>query len=368
MGYIGQSIERLHQGSRKRREIGMSYKCECGLELPTQAMLSLHQERYCPNKTEATQATATEKVEVEFAPVMVGRLSVPVPDPFYEVDDEVQEEIDRIVELVKSQPENLDISGPKGSGKTALALQIAAQRGSPVYVANAYTQRSSDEWFGQERVSPETGTYYEQSLFVEAVEQGGVTVVINDLALMQNKAVQNGLNDLLDYRLREAWVEQLAHTLGRPVRVAPGTLFIATRNEGSEYTGNVKLSANILDRFPNRIFMGYPPTHVQVQVLVNKTGVNATDAGRLAYFADSLRQLDEPVEVSMRGLLQAATKLRMGAHIRDAVFFTIISGLPIDLMTKALSSLEAIYTADEKSQVSRREPSWRSWKARHGGA
>jgi len=337
------------------------FKCDaCGLDdLPTQKMLDLHKERYC-SALAVKQVAAPPVKETGFQITQrVGRLEVPKSDPDYFIEDEVAAEIDRVIALTEQTPQNLAVIGPKGTGKTALSLEIAARRGSPTYLANAYSQRSSDEWFGREMVNAEVGTYYEPSLFVEAVETEGATVILNDFALMQNKSVQNGLNDLLDDRVREAWIDPLYHATGKPLRVAAGVLFIATWNEGSEYTGNIKLSANILDRFANRIYMPYPPADTQVEVLSRKTGIDAGNAVRLVKFAESLRQTDEPIDISMRGLLQAAKKMVMGAHIRDALYFTVISGLTTDLQTKALAALEGQYTKVEKEQVATRTPQWR---------
>jgi len=317
----------------------------CGRDdLASEAILAMHQ-RFCSGLQKQDDKT-------------VGRLSIPEADPHYLISELVRDQINRVLRLVEKQPENLALIGPKGSGKTALARQIGALRQSPTLIANTYNWRSSDEVFGYETIHPERGLEYTPSLLVEALETPGATVVLNDFALMQNRAIQNGLNDILDYGLRQAWVDQIAHALGRPVRVAERVLIIATWNEGSEYTGNIKLSANIVDRFPNRIYMDYPPTEIQTRILQEKGGVSEERASILVRYAEVLRNLEEPIQVSMRGLIQAAKCMVLGANLNDAVYFTFVSGLNLDQQVKAMSALESFYTPEEKELVTLRSDEW----------
>ena len=342
------------------------FQCEhCGAELASLPIKRVHEEKFCPKLTATTPVAddieTSPNGDQPDQPTEIGRLTIPEADPDYFVSSLVAAEIQRVLALCEVQPENLALVGPKGSGKTALALQIAAKRKSPCYVANAYTQRSSDEWFGREAVSMDKGTYYVPSLFVEALETEGAVVIINDMALMQNKSIQNGLNDILDYGIRFVWVEAIAATLGRPVRVAPKVLIIGTWNEGAAYTGNIMLSANLTDRFPNRIYMDYPPAEVQQSILMRKTGISHEDSKRLSDFGEKLRGLQDPVEVSMRGLIQAGRKLKLGANIHDSLYFTIISGLKPESQEKALAALESLYTVNEKELISTRVTQWEAW-------
>jgi hypothetical protein len=340
------------------------YECkDCGrLDLATQALLQMHQQGgYCAARVQTRSEDADQ---------ITGRLEVPKLDPDYFISNIVREEVNRIIALTDRQPENLALIGPAGSGKTLLALFIGAMRKSPTYITNAYTARSSDEWWGHEKIDlAKGGMYYEPSLLVEALETPGATVIINDFLLMQNKSVQNGLNDALDPNLREVWVDQMAHTLGRPIRVANRVLIIATWNEGSEYTGNIKISANILDRFQNRIYMPYPPIETQVAIIMRRSGQAYPDAKRLAEYGDRLRGIQEsPVDISMRGLVQAAKKMTMGAHLRDALYFTVISGLPLDVQETALAALDSHMTGEEKEILGHRaNKGGETWEAEGDG-
>ncbi len=295
---------------------------------------------------------------------MIGRLEIPTADPYYMISSEVAEEIGRILTLVDEEGaiENVAVIGPRGSGKTSLAKQIAAMRKSPYHSASAYLQRSSDEWFGSETISLAEGMVYNKSMFVEALETPGATVAIQDLLLMQNKSVQNGLNDLLDPSMRSVWVDAIARALGRPIRVAPNVLIIATWNAGSSYTGNITLAANIMDRFPNRIMMDYPPEEAQVAILMRKTSADYNTALRICQFSSRLRQLEEPIEVSIRSLLQIAKKVELGAHIKDAMMFTIIASEEPRVQTKMLATLETIYTPEEKQEERTRKVVWEAWE------
>lgn len=345
---------------------------KCGADLATEAILEMHQDKYCPGAAaERAKADTTEKVkkgktkkgEVTSAPLMIGRLEVPKADPFYLISSEVAEEVGRVIKMTDEPGniENLAIIGPHGSGKTSLAQQIAAYRQSPFLAQSAYLARSSDEWFGTETIDLKHGMQYNQTLFVEALETEGATVCINDLLLMQNKSVQNGLNDLLDPSIRQVWVEAITRTLGRPIRVAPNVLIIATWNQGSKYTGSITLASNIMDRFPNRIMMGYPPVEAQIAILMRKTDVDYEQAKRICDYSLSLGNLEEPIDVSIRSLLQIAKKVSLGAHIKDAMQYTIIASEDAKVQGRMLAALETIYTVEEKEEVSTRKAAWEAW-------
>ncbi len=345
---------------------------KCGADLATEAILEMHQEKYCPGvAAERAKVATTEKVkkgkakkgEDKAAPVMVGRLEVPTADPYYIISSEVAEEVGRVIKMTDEPGniENLAVIGPHGSGKTSLAMQIAALRKSPFLAQSAYLARSSDEWFGTETIDLKHGMQYNQTLFVEALETPGATVCINDLLLMQNKSVQNGLNDLLDPSIRQVWVDAITRTLGRPIRVAPNVLIIATWNQGAKYTGSITLASNIMDRFPNRIMMGYPPVEAQIAILMRKTNVDYDQAQRICNYSSALGNLEEPIDVSIRSLLQIAKKVALGAHIRDAMQYTIIASEDDKVQGRMLAALETIYTVDEKEEISTRKAAWEAW-------
>jgi MoxR-like ATPase len=340
------------------------YSCDdCGRDdFATAGILETHKVGYCP----ARQSQPAVEIEEDHSEkVLVGRLEVPKADPNYYISDADLDEARRVIALAEQEPQNLGIKGPAGSGKSSMALQIAAYRASPTYLANAYTMQSSDQWFGREWVDiKKGGMFYDPSLFVEAIETEGATVIINDINLMQNKSVQNGLNDILDPTLRHAWIDQIARSLGRPVQVAPKVLIIGTWNEGVEYTGTIKLAQNILDRFVNMMYMTYPDDETQKQVIIRKTGVPYANAERLVRYGASLRELDEPVEVSMRKLLMAAAKMQVGAHFRDSLYYTVISGLSVEQQEKALAALETLYSPSEKEAIATRPNDYEAWADR----
>jgi nitric oxide reductase NorQ protein len=316
----------------------------------------MHQQDFCPVR-KVKQPVAKAKVERQ-AGVLNNRLPVPEIDPHYFHKGRHLEEVKRIIAMTEEAPQNLLLVGPAGTGKSVLAEQIAAMRRSPTYEGHAYNWRSSDEIFGQtwvevqhdEKGQAVTSMTYTPSLFVEAVETEGATIIIHDLPLMQNRSIQNGLNDLLDRQLRRAWIDQIAKVWGRPVQVANGVLFVCTMNEGSEYTGNIKLAQNIKDRFDNQIMVDYPEDEVANNILVARTGVDYATAQKLTGYAAALRRSGQRLDISMRGLLQAARKISLGASFFDALQFSFVDGLPVDQRSMAFAAMEGYLTpADKKA-------------------
>lgn len=249
--------------------------------------------------------------------------------------------------MTEGQPQNLALIGPSGDGKSALARQIGAYRKSHTFEINAYSVRSADEWYGLDAV--ERGrTTFRESLLVRGIETTGATVIIHDLALGQNRTIQNGLNDLLEYDTRRVYVEQM----NRYVHVAPQVLLIACWNIGVEYTGNITLSRSLEDRFPVRISMERIPADVAARILIAKTSCATEVATALAQYANIIRDLPmADIDISMRGLLNAAEQVKLGGKIIDVILVTFLGGYPVEIQEAALQAIQKTVTKDESTNV-----------------
>jgi nitric oxide reductase NorQ protein len=282
----------------------------------------------------------------------------PMPrDRDFYIAREVRDEVDRLLALAEQSPIAMAIVGPHGAGKSALAMQIAARRGGPVALIAGHQSESSREWFGQrELVAGET--VFRPSLFAEALETPGATIILNDLPRMSNRAVQNALFNVLDGLVRREHVD----ALGRELRVADRVLIIATWNEGWAYSGNIRMDQALIDRFSESvIWLGYPPADVMVNILRAKTGVSDVDAMCLVRYAERLRASPEQHEVSLRGMLAAARKAVAGADLRDAVRFSIVNSLPGEAREAALAGLEADISLPRKRSLTRASRGWEQW-------
>ena len=206
----------------------------------------------------------------------------PAIDRDYLIDSSQLAAIQRLINRIdrSGRPANIGLYGEPGSGKTTLGVQIAAMRRGPVVVCEASAWQTPDEVYATTTgIDRESGAVQARaSRFVMGIETPGATVVINDVANLQNPRVQNGLNELLDPSTRATFVE----ALGRAVRVAPGVVIIGTWNTNT--ISATELSGQILDRFASGLMFEVPlPTNgALAHILTARTGINRPGAQRLA--------------------------------------------------------------------------------------
>lgn len=244
----------------------------------------------------------------------------PKPDSTYIINKSIEGLFKILEASSKKCPQNVNLIGPHGCGKTELAIQFAARHKRPLLIMDCANLREARDWFGYK--SAREGTvFWHESQFVRAVQAGGHVILLDEL----NRANPNLLNTLmpiLDAR-RFTYLEEK----GDKIIVGPETVFFASMNEGAGYTGTSALDRAIRDRFPRAVELTYLGEADEVRLLVNRTGVNKDIATRLVQLANKIRQdatglsatLTE--SLSTRQLLAAAHDFALGGV--DTLTFTI---------------------------------------------
>lgn len=232
-------------------------------------------------------------------------------------------------------PQNLGLYGEAGSGKTTLAVQIAAITRRPLFVFESAGKETPADCWGESRgLDPETGIMrYDPSPLIIGLETPFSVVLANDLALLASHAVQNGFNDALDPSMRRFYVPQL----GRTVHVAEGVIIIGTWNvASSRYSSARPLAAQILDRFEaGALFeIPYPTNGALEKIIIARSGIDKPNAKRLALVADWLRNDPQPIPVGTRGLIAAARRMMRGSPLGEALYFTVLGSPNIDDRTR----------------------------------
>jgi nitric oxide reductase NorQ protein len=245
-------------------------------------------------------------------------LYTPAKDPFFMIKSSVQAEIQRAVKHSESEHVCIMVTGPSGSGKTSLARQVAAIYTKPFCEVQCGLMTEPTQWFGSQKFNPELGTYYQESQFVKGVETEGCIKLLDELNRVENPKVLNSLFWLLDNR-GEAYVDDLQ----RNVKVAKGSIFFATLNEGVIFSGVDFLDTALRDRF-YVVNMEFLPVDAEIKVICNKTGVGPDVATVLCRLADVIRRNpDFERKISTRQLIMAAKDIKLGASIKDGVEFAI---------------------------------------------
>ncbi len=291
------------------------------------------------------EVTHAEPEPVASVAAMVNpALRVPVADDTFWVDDRTTALI-HTVGMISADGDivNLLLTGPKGTGKTSLPQEFAAAVGRPFLNVHCALVGERDEWWGTTELSLDKGTHFEQAAFLDALETEGCVICLDE-ANRTHPENLNALFGILDHR-RAAWVPQVK----REVVVAKGVTFWMTLNEGYEYVGTSPIDEALRDRMQYTIRMRYPPKKIEVGILVARTGVSEDVANRLAELARSVRKNPKlMLPISPRSLLSAATLVKRGMPIQEAVLFGMVNAMPADVDRQTLlQALQIIGKVDE---------------------
>ena len=280
-------------------------------------------------------ATATmEKPELKLksAPELndeadVSGVFMPKPDDTYIINEQVAQ-LFKILQISRQNcPQNVNLIGPHGCGKTELAIQFAARLGLPLLIMDCANLREARDWFGY-KTAREGTVYWHESQFVKAVAAGNHVILLDELN-RANPHLLNTLMPLLDAR-RFTYLEEK----GDKICVGPGTVFFSSMNEGAGYTGTSALDRAIRDRFPRVVELSYLGEADEIALLVKRVGIDENLATRLVQMAHKIRQDATGISASLteslstRQLIAAAHDFAIGGV--DTLTFTIINHFSAD--------------------------------------
>jgi nitric oxide reductase NorQ protein len=224
--------------------------------------------------------------------------------------------------------EQVRFVGPAGCGKTEAALQLAALAGFDAFIMDCSVVREPRDWFGSRTVRG-GAVVWQDSPFTHAIQRGRCVVILDE-ANRASLNVGNSLLPLLDRRRASLIAER-----GSVVRVAPSTVFVATMNEGAQFTGTGPLDAALRDRFPRVVEFTYLPAREEAALLVDRTGIDRDNADRLVELAAKTRATHGSTglaqfgtALSTRQLIAAAADLKTAGI--GSLAYTIANLFPAD--------------------------------------
>ena len=142
---------------------------------------------------------------------------------------------------------NIMMTGPSGCGKTDATFKAAEYLERKVHYFNlGATQDPRSTLIGNTHYNKDSGTYFSESLFVNAIQQENAVILLDELSRAHPEA-WNILMTVLDPIQRYLRLDEKDDS--PTIKVANGVSFIATANVGMEYTATRVIDRAILDRF-----------------------------------------------------------------------------------------------------------------------
>lgn len=242
--------------------------------------------------------------------------------------------------------ENTLLVGPTGSGKTEILYHLATAMGKELYIQDMGTvQDAQSALLGVHRLNKEGHSAFEQAPFVSHIQSGGI--VLLDELNRSPLAANNILFPCLDKR-RYLPVDIACEDGERRIPVHENTVFFATANLGSEYSGTHSIDRALLDRF-FPVELGYPSESDEINVLKLRTGVNEKAATAIVRVSNEIRKQYKEQElstpVSVRHTLQAASLISDGFEVDKALLATIMplfeDSIGVSERSKVLSIVSA---------------------------
>lgn len=240
---------------------------------------------------------------------------IPTKKPFF-ISQENKTQLDKILSTRKAHPVNILIKGKHGMGKSECARQVAANGNLDYIPIPIGSLQETGQLMGRyELINGETK--FMEGKFPKAIRTPNSLIHLEELNRPESPKALNDLFPILDDG-RAIVHEQLGE-----VKVATGVVFIATLNEGFEYTGIDPLDAALEDRF-HMIHLDYLPETQESMLVLTRTGLIGEVAHKLLQFVNKLRMDgQEPIHISTRRVLMMAELVAAGLDLQQAIIANI---------------------------------------------
>lgn len=142
---------------------------------------------------------------------------------------------------------NVMLIGASGSGKTLAATTLPKVLGRPWELfALGATQDPRSFLIGNTHLNKETGTFFDESLFVKMIQVPNAIIILDEFTRAEPEA-HNILMSVLDVNQRYLRIEE---AVGSPtIKVAEGVTFVSTANIGNEYTATKVMDKAVFERW-----------------------------------------------------------------------------------------------------------------------
>jgi nitric oxide reductase NorQ protein len=242
-------------------------------------------------------------------------MTVPAKIPFF-ITTENKALVESIMASRTKHPVNILIKGKHGLGKSELARQLAASYKMDYVPVPINLLQESGQLMGHDEFK-DNETTFEISNFVKAIRTPQTLIHLEELNRPESPKALGELFPILDDS------RMIIHDKIGEVRVAAGTVFVATLNEGFEYSGVDPLDEALRDRF-HYVELSYLPPQREVELIKMRTGLSGDILGKLIELINSLRyDGQDPIHVSTRRTIMMAELMQNGLSMQQAIVNSI---------------------------------------------
>jgi len=207
------------------------------------------------------------------------------------------------------------IIGPKGTGKTSLVREYAAQKSKELQSINFSLRTRESHLVGTKNLV-DGNTGFDEGILVKSMKEGNI------LYLDEINAAEADVLLRLDEALDDRRQIILKESDGQIIKAKDSWFVIATINPLT-HVGTKELPPQLLSRFPVRIRLDYPPEDIEYQI-IKKHVKNQTESDVLLgiKLANTLRQASAVEELyyspSIRETIAFAKLLETGISASES--------------------------------------------------
>jgi nitric oxide reductase NorQ protein len=229
-----------------------------------------------------------------------------------------------LFERAHAQKLPLLLKGPTGCGKTRLVEYMAARLRRPLISVACHDETSAIDLVGRHLIASGGETRWQDGPVTRAVREGAI-LYLDEFAEARSDVVVV-IHPLSDHR-RRLYIERT----DEEIAAADGFMLVVSYNPGYQH-GLKDLKPSTKQRFLGFAF-DYPARDVEVEIIRGETGLDESNAKRLAALGARLRALETVALAetpSTRLLVNAARLIQSGMAPRAACSTAIVEALTDD--------------------------------------
>lgn len=225
------------------------------------------------------------------------------------------------------------LKGPTGTGKSRFIEFMAHKLNKSLITVSCHEETSSTDLIGRYIIKGAETVWLDGPLTI-AVKAGAI-LYLDEIAEARPDVIV-AIHSLTDHR-RELFIDKL----GTTIKAHEDFTLVASFNPGYQ-RGFKELKPSTRQRFV-AVSFNYPELKSEIEILVNETKIEESDAKKLVNIANKIRNLTElglTETVSTRLLIDAAKLITSGLPKRLAVHVAVVEPLTDDTdVVNALNDL-----------------------------